>query len=36
MAKWINSNVSNELLQEKLMYQGVRHKQVNGTYTISF
>lgn len=35
LAKWIKSNVDDELLQEQLMLQGVRHKQVNGTYTIS-
>jgi hypothetical protein len=34
MSMWINAQITNELLQEQLMYEGVRHKQVNGTYAI--
>lgn len=34
LAKWIKENIHSSLEQERLMYCGVRHKQVAGTYTI--
>jgi hypothetical protein len=35
MATWIQQNIEDELLKEQLMFKGVQHKQVNGTYQIT-
>lgn len=34
MATWITTNVSDELLQEQLMSQGIKHQRINGSYSI--
>lgn len=34
MANWINSNIPDPAKGEKLMFEGIQHKKINGTYTI--
>lgn len=34
MAKWIIKNIPNPLIQEQLMNQGLRNKQLNDQYEI--
>jgi hypothetical protein len=36
MSAWIDGNILSELRQEQLMFEGVNHKKINGTYKITF